>query len=617
MFPSVSGPILGPDASWKKRFFLPRIAVSVARAAPDRVLVCSNRSGKFEFYSRDLSTGVVRQMTDRPSGTLFAYLSDDGRHVYYLDDKQGNETGHFVRLPFGEPHAAPQDLTPSLPEYSTTDCFVDGGSSLFGFTFPGAEGFDTYLVPISSNGPVGNPRRIHRSPKLSGGPLLSVDGTLAVVTTCEKQGGLDFAMISFDSSTGEKIRELSIASSSVEPVAFSPLRGDPRVLATSTESGPRRPLVWDPVSGRRVDLEVGALEGDVEPLQWSPDARRVVLSQLFRASQRLYLYDLEHSTVNRLDHPSGTFDSACYRGSEILFRWQNSTHPPQLIALDPTRGATRVLIPSEESPESRPWASITFSSSDGQEIQGWVAMPKGNGPFPTILETHGGPTSVQREVFSPSSQMWLDHGFAYATINYRGSTTFGKAFEKKIYGDLGHWEVEDMNAARDWLIHNGVARADAIFLTGWSYGGYLTLQAMGVGPTLWAGGMGGVVVADWVTQFEDESELLRGYDLALFGGPPSEKRQSYERASPITYLGGVSGPILIIQGRNDSRDPPRQVELYESKAHALGKDVRVHWFDTGHVGPFVDIGLSVGHHELMLRFVYEVLNRPAGRPTRS
>lgn len=615
MLPSVGRPILGPEAPWKKRFRVPRITVSVARGAPDRVLLSSNRSGKFELYAHDLTSGTARQLTNRPSGTFFGSISDDGRHVFYLNDSQGNETGHFVRIPFGPPETPPQDLTPGLPDYSTFECFADGRSTQFGFTLPGSEGFDSYLVSMAAQGPGRDPRRIHRSPKLAGGPMLSADGTRAVVATCEKQGGLDFGVISFDCATGQRMRELSLASSSVEPVAFSPLEGDSRLLATSTESGPRRPIIWDASAGDRVDLEVGSMEGDIEPLAWSPDARRVLLSQLSRATQRLYLYDLQESSVLRFDHPAGSFDSACFRGSEILLRWQKSTTAPQLIAIEPTRGSTRILIQEEESPKGRAWSSVMFRSSDGEEVQGWVALPEGTGPFPTILETHGGPTAVQRDTFSPSSQMWLDHGFAYATINYRGSTTFGKEFEKKIYGDLGHWEVEDMMAARDWLVQTGVARSDAIFLTGWSYGGYLTLQAMGLKPGVWAGGMGGVVVADWITQFEDESETLRGYDLALFGGPPSEKRASYEKASPIFYLENVTAPILIIQGRNDTRDPPRQVELYETKARALGKEVRVEWFDTGHTGPFVDVGLSVAQHETMLRFAYEVMSRPLGATT--
>lgn len=77
-----------------------------------------------------------------------------------------------------------------------------------------------------------------------------------------------------------------------------------------------------------------------------------------------------------------------------------------------------------------------------------MGVPDGEGPFPTVIKTHGGPTAVEGNNFSPSAQAWLDHGFAYLTINYRGSTTFGREFEQKIWGQPGYWEIEDLVAAR-------------------------------------------------------------------------------------------------------------------------------------------------------------------------
>ena len=78
----------------------------------------------------------------------------------------------------------------------------------------------------------------------------------------------------------------------------------------------------------------------------------------------------------------------------------------------------------------------------------------------------------------------MDHGFAFLTINYHGSTTFGKAFEKSILGQLGELEVQDMAAAYRWLVESRIAQPDAIFLTGKSYGGYLTLLGLGRRPEL-------------------------------------------------------------------------------------------------------------------------------------
>src|SRR5213078_4126125 len=98
----------------------------------------------------------------------------------------------------------------------------------------------------------------------------------------------------------------------------------------------------------------------------------------------------------------------------------------------------------------RPWRSISFPSAGGQQIQGWLAVPEATGPFPTILHIPGGPEAVMTELYAPAGQSWIDHGFAFLSINYRGSTTFGRAFLEQIWGNLGRWEVEDMVAAREW-----------------------------------------------------------------------------------------------------------------------------------------------------------------------
>lgn len=602
-------PILRDDAEWKRRFFLPRIHIQVARGNPNHALVTSNDSGIYELYAYDLSSNSLRRATNRPSGTIYGTISPDGRDLYYIDDKQGNETGHIVRIPFDGSGEKPQDMTPSLPEYALVQPSVDSNSSRLGLTVPGPEGFDSFVVNISGWS-VGKPRIINRGRKMSFGPAFSQDGKVSVVASAERFGGQDFTLISFDTETGQRLSELADESSRIELAEFSPKRGDQRILAMSNRSKVMRPLVWDAVKGTRTDLDVSTLEGDVIALDWSPDATNVLLSQTSKGTTRLWLYDLRTSVLAKVIHPEGMVDSARFRTEGvILLAWQDSTNPNQLLELD-IRGNSahpRVMLAPKNVPKSRQFRSAYFRSSDGQEIQAWFATPEGIGPFPAIIDTHGGPTHAQFNVFSPRSQVWLNHGFAYISVNYRGSTTFGKEFEKKINGDLGHWEVEDMVAARGWLIENRIARADEIFLTGWSYGGYLTLQAMGIYPRLWAGGMGGVVVADWVTQYEDEPEAMRGYDVALLGGTPQEKPEAYVRASPITYVDRLAAPLLIIQGRNDVRDPPRQVDLYEAKARSLGKNVKVIWYDTGHAGSGADVKLAIAHHEIMLRWIYDVL----------
>ena len=613
----VSNLRLDHSAPWKQRYRASNVIWSqLAKGDLSRGLASTNRSGVYQLYAWDVSSGELRQLTDRAEGVPFGTLSPDGRYVYYLDDAGGNEIGHFVRLPWegGEP----QDITPGLPPYSSFDLAVSLRGNRAALNAAGIQGFQIYCLDLSPDGAIGEPRLLHQSDRLMGGVSLSSAGEIAVAGSTEHSQLQHYSLIAFDAASGERIAELwDGPDTSVRGAGFSPVAGDLRMLATSNRTGVRRPFIWDVRSGERVDLVPTDLVGDVIPVDWSTDGLEVILCQCQRAIQRLFVYDLKDHSIRRLDHPSGTFDSGSgdiYWGpeGEIYAGWQDSTRPQQTIALDGVTGAyLRAVLPAAEVPASHPWRSVAFRSSDGQEIQAWLSLPDGEGPFPTILETHGGPEYAVTDEFSPSAQAWLDHGFAYLMVNYRGSTTFGREFQEQIWGDLGHWEVEDMVAGRHWLVNQGIAKPDEILLTGWSYGGYLTLLALGKRPDLWAGGMAGIAVADWAMMYEDSAETLRGYMAALFGGPPEKQPQQYAASSPITYADHVSAPVLIIQGENDTRTTPRPVRAYEERMRSLGKPIEVVWFDAGH-GGWAQVELGIEHQELMLAFAYRTLGLEGG-----
>lgn len=594
------------SAVWKQRYRAPIVLwTQLAKAAPQRGLVCSNRTGTYQLHAWDVPCGTLRQLTEKPEGLTMASISPDGRYVYYIEDHGGDETGHYVRIPFSG--GTPQDVTPNLPDYSSWSFEVSHDGSLLGFTAAMSDAFHTYLQTLNPDGCIGDPREIYSSRAIAFGPVLSHSGELAAVASSERSGKLQFSVLVFEVESGDRIGELwDGEESTVDPVAFAPLQGDMRLLATTDRSGTKRPLIWNPRTGERKDLDLSEVDGEVEDLDWSPDGTRVVFAVYHEAVQHLYVYDLQRDTLSRLAIPSGTCYANFASRDTLYARWQDSTHPARVVALDAHTGSMQeTLLVAGEAPPARPWTSVSFPSSDGQTIQGWLAVPDGDGPFPTVLETHGGPEAVTTEVYSPRAQSWLDHGFAFLTINYRGSTTFGREFKEKIWYNPGYWEVEDMAAAYRWLVDSHITRPDAVFLTGWSYGGYLTLHGLGLKPELWAGGMAGVAVADWFSQYEDESDTMRGIDIPFFGGTPAEKEEAYRIASPITYAEQIRAPVVVIQGHNDTRCPPRQVALFEERLRSLGKPIEVHWFDAGHmVGP---VEQAIEHQQIFLEFAHRVL----------
>jgi dipeptidyl aminopeptidase/acylaminoacyl peptidase len=600
-------------APWKRRFRAATAWGRTAPGAPGRGLAIGKWSGSYQLHAWEVATGQLRQLTDRPHGTFFGLLSPDGRFVYYLDDPRGSGLGHFVRVPFEG--GAPEDLTPGLPPYAgppyaATNLAVGRASSRLALAVTDARGSSLYVLDAGERDRVEEPRPVYRTTGRLAGLALSATGDLLVAASTGGPDELRFGLVCVEPDGGTVVAEMrEEGAASVLPHAFSPRAGDARLVATSDRSGYRRAFLWHPRTGEREELDVPGLEGDVVPLDWSDDGGHLLLLQTYRAVQRLHVHDLAAGATRALDQAGGTFGMGYFRPrGEVWTAWQDATHPGRIVAVDAASGARlRDVLDAGAVPAGRPWRSVTFASSDGAEVQAWLATPEGSGPFATVVEAHGGPHRCVTEEFWPWGQAWTDHGFAFLTVNYRGSTGFGRAFMEQIWGDLGHWEVEDLVGARAWLVSEGIADPGRVLLTGFSYGGYLTLQALGRYPELWAAGIAGLAVADLAGVYRHGSDAIRSWLHSVMRGSPEEQPRRYAAGSPITYVEQVRAPVFIVQGRHDTTTPPEPVAAYAERLRALGRDVELHWYDSGHLGPFADPERSIEHQERMLAFAYRVL----------
>ena len=333
------------EATWKQRFRVAKVTWAwLAEERRDRGVAASDRSGRTQLYAWDAPTGDLRQLTDRPEGMLFGYISPDGHHVYYLDDKGGNEIGHLVRVPFEG--GQPEDLTPGLPPYASFGGTVSAAGNLLSFMIADEGQYSLVAIDLLPEGAIGEPRVLYRSERLFWPPLVSPDGKLAAVASTERTGMQHLSALVFDTASGERVAELwDGPETSVTPIAFARRHdgdaGDVRLAGTTDHSGYKRPLVWSPLTGRRDDLRVDHLSGDVTPLDWSPSGDRLLLLQTSQARHRLWIYDLRSETAKELDHPSGSYEWGAYfgPGDEVFANWNDAGNPPQVIALDPETGA--------------------------------------------------------------------------------------------------------------------------------------------------------------------------------------------------------------------------------------------------------------------------------------
>ncbi len=613
---------LEDGAAWRQRFRCNTLSsVYVAPENPSRGIVHGNLDGpQRRFYAWDIPTGGLRTLTQPDETPSYAWLDPAGDFLYFLQDEKGSELGHIARIPYaGGP---PVDLTPLLPIYTLRgfDISRDGACLAFDAVYENRYWF--YCLDLYADGSFSPPRLVYSDTQETWACHLSHDGSLlAVKSTMRAPHSRRYTTLVFDTASGERVAELwDGADYSVEPVQFSPLAGDDRLLATTTAGGALQPLLWDPRAGDRCDLAMPSATGSALPLDWSPDGNKILVQTKTDDHQGLFVFDLAESDLLPLQHLPGTFrgrSGTFHTGTSASFfapddtvwaQWSDASHPPRLLSLTATGPPTPVLPPTD-CPPGQPWRSVTFPSSDGVSVQAWLGLPSSSdaseGPFPTVLHVHGGPSGAVSNNFDATSQAGLDHGFAFLTVNYRGSTGFGRAFQEKINGDVGHWELQDMLAARRWLIDQGIAHPDQILLEGGSYGGFLTVWALSQAPDHWAGGVAPVAIVDWTLNYEDSSAAMKGWAHMIFDGTPQQKPELYRSRSPLTHAAAIQAPLMIFQGQHDSRATPRQMERFARTMDELNKDFTLFWLDSGH--GFGTAATAERIQEAHLKFAYRVL----------
>jgi dipeptidyl aminopeptidase/acylaminoacyl peptidase len=581
------------DAAWRRRLRAPRVFLPRwAEDAPDRLIYQSTETGKNELHAWDMRLDRRRRVTDRPQGTASGRIEPGGERIWWFDDQAGSEFGRWMVQPFAGGPARP--AAPDLADHYASGLALGRQIALIGVS--GEGGSAIHLVV-----PGGAARRLYAHEQDAWVSGLSRDGRFFSMGHSEHEDVRHPAARVMDMG-GDSVAELwDGVGLGVHPGPWSPLEGDQRLVLHHERLGSNRPALWEPFAGRLSELQLD-LPGEVWAT-WYPDARALLLHHSHRGRSVLFRYNLSTHRVSALgpESRSGTVREAAVRpDGEVWQDWSDGATPPAIRSGDAT-----VLLqpPGEPAPGGAPYQDITAG-----EVPGFLAEPEGRRPHPTVFLIHGGPEAHDADAFSPRVQAWVDHGFAVALVNYRGSTGYGRAWRDGMQGNPGLTEVEDVTALRDHLVASGVADPARIVLAGRSWGGYITLLGAGVRPDKWSLAIADVPVADYVAAFEEEMEPLKAYDRALMGGSPDERPDFYSERSPISYAAQVTAPVMILAGHNDPRCPIGQIRRYVARMAQLGHPAELYEFEAGHASLRVDE--QIRQIEAQLAFASRHLGTP-------
>jgi dipeptidyl aminopeptidase/acylaminoacyl peptidase len=206
----------------------------------------------------------------------------------------------------------------------------------------------------------------------------------------------------------------------------------------------------------------------------------------------------------------------------------------------------------------QPMAAVEIPARDGLTLVSYLTKPAGTtGPVPMVLFVHGGPWARDGYGYNGYHQWLANRGYAVLSVNYRGSTGFGKKFISA--GDLqwGRKMHDDLLDAVDWAVKRGVTTKDKVAIMGGSYGGYATLAGLTMTPDTFACGVDIVGPSNLLTLLKTIPPYWEAGKQQFYkrmGDPttPAGLALLKER-SPLTYADRITRPLLIGQGANDPR----------------------------------------------------------------
>jgi dipeptidyl aminopeptidase/acylaminoacyl peptidase len=565
---------------WEQRLVAPTLSFPQwAAAAPRRLFFTSSEDGVLQGWVLDLDTAGRSRLTDQGVGVEALVVLPDGSGAAWWSDDSGDERGGWVatdavsggtRALFdGVPDGWSQGLA-LAPDIAATAVSVDGSYTVWVQRRDDPEARCILDVPY----PVGLGREWETTP---GG--LSSDGTVMCLRHAEHGDILHFGLRALDLTTGSVLGELRDPGLTLKVAAWSPVPGDQRLAFVHERDGVERAGVWDVAPDSRDDLALD-LPGPVDVLGWWPDGGSLLLSHHWRGLDTLLRLDLASRTAPWRHDVEGRLHAAGVRpDGDVWLLASSPEHGPRVVD---TTGAVVLTPRGRSAPPGRPHRNLTVDTPLGPAHLTWCA-PQGEPPFPTVMLVHGGPEWHDADEMDPWEQVLVDHGYGVARVNYRGSTGSTVAWRTALHeGNIGFPEVADVVAAAQLLVQHGLADPDRLAIEGASWGGYITLLAIGLHPGVFAAAVGVVPVADTLLTHEDCSPPQRDYDLAIMGGSPDELRSRYVERSPITYVDAVATPLLVIAGEYDSACPIRQVRAYVDRLAARDADVELLVYDAGH-----------------------------------
>jgi dipeptidyl aminopeptidase/acylaminoacyl peptidase len=532
----------------------------------------------------------VTKATDRNLGLWIVWMHDN-RHVLFFRDRAGDENwcSWAIDLESGDVRA----LTPQTG--------VTCGVQQLSRHFPSEllirhngrdkRHFDLYRVNVTT----AESNLIERNEEGFTGYFTDQQFRVLFAARFTEDGSIEFVRRGNDGSWG----------------CFERIETDDQMTTRTVEvSADGRELYWLDSRGRDTaaviaqDVASGAIQvlaedshSDFTEILLDPVLDRPIAAVCARERQRWHVLDatfaVDFAYLTRFKRGELAITSMSQDRQHWLIAYYRDDAPLEYFHYDRCHRQARRLFSSAPALEGAPLVKmepVVIRARDGLELISYLSRPRGTSPadrLPMVLHVHGGPWSRNAWGLVGDHQWLANRGYVVLSVNFRGSTGFGKAFVNAGNREWAGKMHDDLIDAVDWAVAQGIADPARVAIMGVSYGGYSALVGLTFTPEKFACGVDVVGISNLVTflnTIPDYWQTWKSVWAVRVGDYKSEEgRKFLEERSPVNRADRIVRPLLIGQGANDVRVNAAESEQIVAAMQRHGIPVTyVYYPDEGH-----------------------------------
>ncbi len=534
-----------------------------------RLAFSSNLNGKMNLWAMDLPDTFPYQFAQHDESCSFIKFDPENRHVLAGFDKDGDENHHIYAIP--SEGGLPQPL-------------ISGDAEVkYFFAHLSEDGERVYYMTSEENPSFLNARV--RNLENNTDTLVNIGEVspteLAAVSKSEDAfvylRAFANTFVTGFVKTGEEQHSLTPDPEKVH-VTFDPVFVDEKTIffVTNYESEYSYVAAFD-LETKEFSSLISIENESVESLKFNKDNNALYLVTENGVTDELYRYDLGAKSLTKLSAPVDVIEQIhVAKSGNIYVLGRSATVPHNILKSEDGhdwKQLTNNRVLGLDNDDMVEPDVVSYKSFDGMEIEALLfkAKPENDNGY-TIFWPHGGPQASERKSFRSIFQCFLNRGYTIFAPNFRGSTGYGSSFVKLVEQDWGEGPRLDCVAGIEWLFEKNITDREKLFLVGGSYGGYMTLLLHGRHPEYFKACVdifGPSDLFSFVNSVPPHWKPIMDRWL----GDPERDKDRFIKDSPVTYLDGMTKPMLVIQGAKDPRVVKEESDNIVAKLEEAGRDV--------------------------------------------